>query len=1572
MVAEYVVNGSVVDRRIVRYARSRYQNGLSGGQKPEEHEQPAPIEKPSFQAQHPLTKAREISHARQEFRQGQPPADPESLPQPFTEGRTAGVTEVSPDDLGKPVQQPLPVPPKAPPSSRPEPELRVRKETKLAGREYKELGTRSPAFKEWFGDWEKEPRKASKVVDRDTGDPKETYHIKKVYHGGSGRFEAFDPEMKGMRGGIVVGKGFYFAENKKVAQTFARVRSRAGDQGSMVEAYLNIREPFDFEEHFDQDSFQRIHRELLGWMQREEFGRDTARSANRFFTSKTNNNPEGMQGATLWTILSRVVDRAHVNEFLEHIGYDGIVHESTDEWGTPALEGGSGSYGRCWVAFRPNQIKAVKNRGTFDPEDDRIKYGSMQTMRHMGILRPKYAASAGPERYGSMPTMNTMGRRRHLRKQVYAALTRYADGLKTEEEPPPETVRSKPQELQPGPTFPKSTVLVRTTEPGKPDPSAPPLSMQRRPEGVAGPVPPLPEPFSTEAERPEVMQSLSTHGSRPVQRSLEDLGRHIEDRDRRLDARREYKRLGTYSRTFMRWFGDFVNDPENASKVVDVLTKEPKETYKVAKVFHGTGSRRFSAFDPTKIGRTASVVGKGLYFTESEEVAHNFQRDFGTQKRGGHIIEAYLNIRKPLDFDQYFYKSVFKNEVAEKLAEWMKQHKLWWVPSAEDLTTGVKDRLIAKFRSFVGDDDTISGHQLWNFLSQYSGSEVNQLVEKLGYDGIAFSGDDYGDPVGRRGDQKYFGKCWVAFKPNQVKLVKNRGTFDPNDDRMRYRYGSMQSMRFRYQDAETEPRKSEQVTPLQAEPVTPKPTQETEPKLPPRPAAAAYLPKPFAETEPTAPEHRTGAGLAESLATRPVQPATAEPSKRPAPEPRKEPTEEESVATAEREYKAEGTRSPSFLKWFGDTKTDPRHASKVVNTRGEPHPTSPIPGNGKWIRRRDRAPVAVYHGTAAGGYDAFDKKFIGSNNLYGSGFYFTENEDIARSYVKKPASTLSVDQEKLAEAKRFFASVASRATPEDEERIEWAVRTPGIGRGYLIGMARELGLEDPQIKHLVGIVESSIPKAPQVMKFYLNIRNPLNMDRKVSDQTVRRIAQAMEAEGFSPFKWRWMKPRPGSTGDAVWNSMIKQIETADKHLGRAREDKPEKVVNQILQKAGFDGITHIGGSVAGMGKLKHRVWVAFEPNQIKLVDNRGTFNPEDDRFAYRYGAIATMRKMGRRKQVYASDQPEPQRQHETAPEPGKSELLTSRLGKNIGMEPQAEEPPRRPRQLPLPFVHEPEREYPKALRKEPEPEAALPESLVAGPKPKPREQPVEAEVRLAQREYKAMGTRAPAFKRWFGDYEKNPDEASKVVHHDSGEPAETYGVKVKGVFHGTMSQPFEAFDPERKGSKGGTVVGRGFYFAEDRRIAETWGSGRGHVVEVYLNIRNPFRFDSQFTLGQVKGIVQRLSESAKKPEMYDLVLANLASVQRAKKGTIWGQDLWRILAWDEAIGWNGVNDRIESLGFDGIEHQASDKAGGFRKPGEPGEYGRVWVAFRPEQIKAIDNIGTFDPKNAKMRYRARA
>jgi len=104
----------------------------------------------------------------------------------------------------------------------------------------------------------------------------------------------------------------------------------------------------------------------------------------------------------------------------------------------------------------------------------------------------------------------------------------------------------------------------------------------------------------------------------------------------------------------------------------------------------------------------------------------------------------------------------------------------------------------------------------------------------------------------------------------------------------------------------------------------------------------------------------------------------------------------------------------------------------------------------------------------------------------------------------------------------------------------------------------------------------------------------------------------------------------------------------------------------------------------------------------------------------------------------------------------------------------------------------------------------------------------DGETVLTYRQW--VQVRTPAFKEWFGDWENDPNNASKVVNPETGEPLV--------VYHGSKSGEFTVFDPKQTGRRFGVGThGKGFYFATDLGTAIYYGERPLH--EVFLNIRNP-------------------------------------------------------------------------------------------------------------------------------------
>ena len=95
--------------------------------------------------------------------------------------------------------------------------------------------------------------------------------------------------------------------------------------------------------------------------------------------------------------------------------------------------------------------------------------------------------------------------------------------------------------------------------------------------------------------------------------------------------------------------------------------------------------------------------------------------------------------------------------------------------------------------------------------------------------------------------------------------------------------------------------------------------------------------------------------------------------------------------------------------------------------------------------------------------------------------------------------------------------------------------------------------------------------------------------------------------------------------------------------------------------------------------------------------------------------------------------------------------------------------------------------------------------------------------------------RTPAFKKWFGNWESDPENASKVVD-ENGEPMVTY--------HGSPSSDIDVFDRQRANEMASGIKEFGTYFATNKKLAESYKQGDGRVYPIFLNIRDMVTFDA--------------------------------------------------------------------------------------------------------------------------------
>lgn len=118
---------------------------------------------------------------------------------------------------------------------------------------------------------------------------------------------------------------------------------------------------------------------------------------------------------------------------------------------------------------------------------------------------------------------------------------------------------------------------------------------------------------------------------------------------------------------------------------------------------------------------------------------------------------------------------------------------------------------------------------------------------------------------------------------------------------------------------------------------------------------------------------------------------------------------------------------------------------------------------------------------------------------------------------------------------------------------------------------------------------------PQVYSVYLDIKNPIDMDAVANADAWKNAAQEVFDEGYF---------ENCKTNEDYFKALKEYC--ADEEMYRA--DAYEFIENAI-EEMGYDGITHIGGGRFNKDSgNRHRVYIAFDPTQIKSVENLGTFD----------------------------------------------------------------------------------------------------------------------------------------------------------------------------------------------------------------------------------------------------------------------------------------------------------------------------------------------------------------------------
>ena len=142
---------------------------------------------------------------------------------------------------------------------------------------------------------------------------------------------------------------------------------------------------------------------------------------------------------------------------------------------------------------------------------------------------------------------------------------------------------------------------------------------------------------------------------------------------------------------FKNWFGDWENDPENASKVVD-------ENGEPMVVWHGR-SAEFNTFEKEEgvrfiMGLEDKVKSEGFFFSPDKGLAEEFASN-SYRHRGGkaNVVPCFLNIRRPMDLTGEDYDRIYEDVTGwEYMVGMDTQDNLWGIMDEEGMADKIKEK----------------------------------------------------------------------------------------------------------------------------------------------------------------------------------------------------------------------------------------------------------------------------------------------------------------------------------------------------------------------------------------------------------------------------------------------------------------------------------------------------------------------------------------------------------------------------------------------------------------------------------------------------------------------------------------------------------------------------------------------------------------------------------------------------------------------------------------------------------------------------------------------------------------
>ena len=236
---------------------------------------------------------------------------------------------------------------------------------------------------------------------------------------------------------------------------------------------------------------------------------------------------------------------------------------------------------------------------------------------------------------------------------------------------------------------------------------------------------------------------------------------------------------------FKAWFGDWENDPENSSKVVD-KNGEPLI------LFQGQAYSKYP-----KGNYIFDKDNQGIFFTSSKKIANTY----------GNVIQVFVNARNLKDIRNYYgYDDKKISEDKRNVSRWTSKYKfselINYVNSDEnvvDFYEGIIDKygdkitintsredIVLKDKQALKDFIVPTSPEGYKYVNHTYKSAIWDLVAKYirdsNYDGIICTDED-----NNREDRA---DTFIVYNSNQIKLADGTNkTFDANNDDIRFAEG---------------------------------------------------------------------------------------------------------------------------------------------------------------------------------------------------------------------------------------------------------------------------------------------------------------------------------------------------------------------------------------------------------------------------------------------------------------------------------------------------------------------------------------------------------------------------------------------------------------------------------------------------------------------------------------------------------------------------------------------------------------------------------------------------------------